>query len=367
MPDTNISKATASDMTNKVTDYSVGAKSTDAATGQKETEYMNSKASQYLGYYKTIPELKKAIDALATYTCGKGWTTDDRTNIILGHITGWGEDTFNSISWNLFVQKKVYGDAFAEIIRSEKTGELINLKPLDPSAMKIVVDDKGIIKRYEQTNKTPEGSQKILKFKPQEILHLCNDRIADEIHGVSIIEACEWVIKARNEAMEDQKKLMHRNVKPIIFFKLDTDDQTKIDTFIQKMDNCVNKGENIYVPKGNVEFEILSVPANATLNPNPWIQYLENFFYQAVGVPKVILGGSQELTEATAKIAYLTFEQIYKREQTEFEADVWNQLGIKIKLNTPTSLKNELLSDESKDETTGIMKPSEMAVAPTQE
>src|SRR3990167_4362638 len=119
MADTNISKAAISDMSNIVKDYSVGAKTTDAATGQEETEWINAKAPQYLGYYKTIPELKKAVDALATYSLGKGWTTDDYTNIILGHMTGWGEDTFNSIAWNLFVQKKIYGDAFAQIIRSD--------------------------------------------------------------------------------------------------------------------------------------------------------------------------------------------------------------------------------------------------------
>ena len=346
-----LNSATASNMENNVDNFSVAAVQTDAATGMKETEWMNAKATQYFGYYKTIPELKKAIDTLATWTVGKGYETEDaRTQVILEHITGWGEDSFNSIIWNLFVDKKVYGDAFAEIIRADnKEKTLLNLKVLDPAKIKIITDKEGILKRYEQLDKIGKEGKAVQKFEPEEILHLCNDRVSDEIHGTSIIEACEQVILMKNEAMADQKKLMHRNVKPIVFFKLNTDDQTKIDAFIAKMDACINKGENIYVPKGEVEFEILSVPANATLNANPWIQYLDNFFYRAVGVPKIVTGGSEEFTEASSKIAYLTFEQVYVREQTEFIADMWNQIGIKLKLNKPVSLQNELLTDESKD------------------
>ena len=55
-------------------------------------------------------------------------------------IRGWGEDTFMSILWNMLVIKKIGGDAFAEIIRDEETGRILNIKPLDPSVITIVVD-----------------------------------------------------------------------------------------------------------------------------------------------------------------------------------------------------------------------------------
>lgn len=367
MAETNISKTTTSNLSTAVTDFTVGAKNTDGVTGGKETEWINTKAPIYFGYYTSIPEFQRAVIALTTYTCGKGFNADDLTNVILGHVNGWGEDTINSILWNLFTTKKVYGDAFAEIIRGEK-GELVNLKPLDPATMKIVVDDKGIIKRYEQMSKIPIEKGKVEQiFEPKDIFHISNERIADQIHGTSVLESCAWTLDAWNEAMKDQRLLAHRNVKPIFFFKLDTDDETKINQFIVQMDKCVAKGENIYVPKGNVEFEIMSVPENATLNNKPWIQYLENKFYQAVGVPKIIVGGSQELTEATAKISFLTFQQFYEREQKEYEADIWNQLGLKIEFIKPVSLQNELLSDQSKDVESGPTKPGEMSVTPQQE
>ena len=46
-----------------IDDYEVDGQETDGATGEQETEWQNSNASQYLGYYKEIPELKMAIDA----------------------------------------------------------------------------------------------------------------------------------------------------------------------------------------------------------------------------------------------------------------------------------------------------------------
>lgn len=142
---------------------------------------------------------------------------------------------------------------------------------------------------------------------------------------------------------------MHRWVKPMMKFILDTDDDIKIDAFIAKYDSAVNKGENIYVPKDTVEHELIAIPPNATLNPLPWREHLKNYFFQVVGIPQIILGSSGEFTESTAKIAYLAFEQSVKDEQADLVEQVEDQLGWKIELEFPASLRNDLITDESKD------------------
>ena len=349
MPENDIAYATSSDLTNTVDDVTVDTRDTDAASGTKETTWTNSKWSQYYGYYKTIPELKQAIDMRAIWTIGKGYETEDlTTETVLDSITGFGRDTFNTILKNMIVTRRIAGDAFAEIIRDPQTKQLLNIKPLDPSTIQIVVNKKGIIKRYEQLSKTGKKSV-IHKFKPTQIFHLINKRVADEIHGTSDIEALEPVINALNESFTDMKQLQHRHVKPIMAFKLDTDNQAKINTFIGKMDEVINKGENIYIPKDTVDFELVSVPSNATLNPLPWQHRLTDRFFQVVGIPQIILGSSGEFTESTAKIAYLAFQQSVEDEQKDIEDQVWNQLYLKIDLQFPASLHNELLSDERKD------------------
>lgn len=349
MAELNLSSASSSNMSGNVADVVVDAQQTDGVNDQKETYYQNTKWAQWLGYYKEIPEVKTAIDMRATWTIGKGFEADKLTEVKLDNIYGWGTDTFNSILKNMMIVKRIGGDAFAEVVRNER-GEMVNLKPLDPSTIKIIVNKEGVIKGYEQVSKTGKNIPR--KFQPADIFHLTNKRVADEIHGVSDIEAIEQIILANKESFNDMKKLMHRHVKPMRHFKLDTDDQTKITEFINKVDSMTDKGEDMYTPKGSVEFELVSVPPNATLNPMPWREHLKNYFYQVVGIPQIVLGSANEFSESSAKIAYLAFEQSVDDEQNDIEDQIWNQLGLRITLSFPASLKNELLSDESKDANT---------------
>ncbi len=143
MPQTDIDAAQVGDMTNKVTDIEVPSVDTDGATGQQETTWQNTKWSQWLGYYKAVPEVKTAIDMRAIWTLGKGYKADVRTTVILDHISGWGMDSFNSILKNMIVTRRVGGDAYAEIIREKD--KLINLKPLDPGTIVIVVNKQGML------------------------------------------------------------------------------------------------------------------------------------------------------------------------------------------------------------------------------
>ncbi len=340
---TEIDSAAKGAQATVITDYSVDGQDTDSAGGQKETEYINTEASQYLGYYKTIPELKMAIDAKATWTIGKGINADEITGLTIDELHGFGKDSFNSILENMVRAYHIYGDSFAEIVREGDT--VVNLKPLDPSTIKIVADNKGLIKRYEQNVQ----GKKSKRLKTEDIFHLCRNRTADEIHGVSIIESVEWIILARNEAMTDYKKLLHRNIYPVRIWHLDTDVASKIATFKAKVASSKGEGEDIFIPKGSVETELVAVPSNSSLNPMPWISLLNQYFYQAVGVPQIIIGGSQELTQTAAQIAYLAFEQTISEEQLFVEEQLLSQLQIEVNLEFPASLQQNLLDDGRKD------------------
>lgn len=327
---------------NTLQDYSVDPLTLDSTGDQKETEYVNTNWSTQLGYYKQIPELKQAIDAIAMWCAGRGWTADIPTKVILEKIMGWGEDSFQSIMMNAIRTKKIGGDAFIEIIRNTDTGTLINLKPLNPGDIKIVTNKAGLIIRYEQINRTNRRGNK--RFTPDQILHLCNDRVGDEIHGVSVIDAVENVILARNEAMTDYRKVLHRNINPLKIFELDTDQANAVANFKTQYENMTKDYEALIVPKGNAQVTIPSVPIQ---NPQAWIQYLESFFYSAVGVPKAILGGTQDFTEAASKTAVFTFEQTWQTEQMELETDLWNQLGVRVKFNRPQSMKEDIQTNEA--------------------
>ena len=72
--------------------------------------------------------------------------------------------------------------------------------------------------------------------------------------------------------------------------------------------------------------------------------------------------GAQEITEASAKIAYLAFEQTIEEEQLYIEEQVLNQLNLEIELEFPASLENELISDRSKSETMQASTPEDTSI-----
>ena len=343
MPETNISSAVVT--TNTQEDFSVDPQETDGVADQPETVYDNTFWSIQLGYYTNIPELTSVIDAKATWTIGKGIETDPETQFILDTIKGWGVDTFNTILENCIRTYHIGGDSFCEIIRDDDDN-LINLKPLDPGVMRIVVNRKGLIKRYEQRSKI-KGEVK--KFQPEEIFHLAKNRVADNIHGTGIIDRLVDIILMKNEAMADFKRVMHRNVDPLFIVHADTDDPFKIEKIKSDWESVRKTSDTWVVPKDVVVPELVAVAPNASLNPLSWIESLDNKFYEAAQVPKIIVGGAGGITEAAVKIAYLAWEQTIEEEQLYIEEQVGMQLGLEIDLVFPASLENELLSDKQKD------------------
>jgi len=356
---TDITQTTQTDMASKVSDYSVDSQSIDGVSDQKKNVwYYGQNFSKWLGYYKSIPEVSKPIGNYATWVVGKGFTADTGTQAILDNITGWGEDNFLSIMWNMLVIKKVNGDSFSHIVRNEDTGTLINIKPLDPASMKSNVDGKGLIDSYEQISKI-EG-KKPKEFQPNEILHLCNDRIADELHGNSVIEAAEWIILARNQAMADIKRQTH--ISMIRVLRVDEDDKTRMSDLKRDYAEAIDKGELLIIPTmaKDAAFEDLQVPAiSAYLE---WIRYLENAFYKAIGFPKSLTGDAEGIPESGGKMAYFNHMPVYNREVTDLQADLWNQLAIRVEFKEQATLTDSMNDTENKNKAQTGFQPSDTKV-----
>lgn len=344
MPQTDIGQASESSTT-VYADWSVDQSQTDAGTGTGEFTYQQKYFSKYLGYYKNVPELKIAVDTKANWVLGNGYVADEMTMLVLDRIRGTGKDTFNSILESMERTCYIAEDAFAEIITDEE-GNLINLKQLDPSTIVVVYNDKGKIIRYEQSGKNKEQNK---KFEPEKIFVLSHNRMADEVHGTSVIAAVENIILMRNEAMADWKRVLHRNIDPLWIFHLDTDDTSKIAGFKAKMDAARGNGENMYIPKGAVVPELVTTSTNASLNPLTWIQQLNDYFYQAVGIPQIIVGNAKEFTDASGKIVYLAFEQRIKGRQKYVEEQLAAQLNVVVNLVFPASMQNESISDQQQE------------------
>ena len=333
---TDIQQTSTIDMST-INDYKVDPKSTDGIQGGDTTRWTFSNFTKWYGYYDDIPELKKAVGTYATWVVGQGYTTDNLSKVILDKIIGSGEDDFTSILWNMLVIKKVNGDAFAEIVRNNK-GTLINIKPLNPQRMAVVFSKKGIIEKYEYSN----GSG-IQMFKPNEIFHLVNDRVADNVHGDSVIKALQWLINSRQEAMVDKRRMLHLGTIRII--EVDEDDKTRLANLKIDWKDSIENGNVLLLPKGTGQVQDLTSPNSEHI---VWIKYLENAFYKAVGTPKTLAGDAEGIPESGGKMVVFTHEPTYIREVTALEKDIWNQLAIKVEFKRQSSLQENTQEQEDK-------------------
>ncbi|KKN36388.1 hypothetical protein LCGC14_0774260 [marine sediment metagenome] len=375
MPELDINEAKSSDMESWAkTD--VGELQTDGISEHGETEYTNPIWTKNWAIFNSQPELKSAILMKAIWNVGKGVTTkDSNTKLTLESMRGVGKDSFEDILFNMEVIRRVGRDSFAEIIRND-AGRLINLKPLDPGSIKIVFDDAGI-KRYEQISKFTKkgiinriknavGVKKVVPFEPEEIFHLTLNRLADQIHGISDIESLEPTILAELESFTDIKKVMHRQAKPFIIFKLKTDDEDKINKIVDKINRIREFGEDLFIPDDEniLSFEVVQVNVSQIIME--WRNDIRNKFYRCIGLPQIIPGAGGQGTESETKVIYFAFEQIVERDQRYIEKQVWNQLALRINLIPPSTLAAQLQTDETKDGPQGVSQPTDIPQAQPQ-
>lgn len=347
----NLDYNQATTITNTIKDFSLNSARIDESNNNDETYWYFSDFPKNLAYYKETPMVKQSVDSLAMWTAGRGYETDNYTRAVLRRIKGWGEDSFDSIMMGLIVIKKVNGDAFAEIIEDEETNILTNLKPLNPLNVRIVVDKKGIIKRYDVWS-----GQDWKPLKKNKMLHLSNIRICGEIHGQSAIPSCKWSIDAKEEAQRDWRRYLHNSTIRII--EVDTEDVTQINQIKTQYAEGIKNGQVMILPKNNTEIKDFTAMNVATFLE--WIRYLDSSIMQSLGVPKSILGGTDSTSEAASKVSYMTFDQVWATEARLLEQDIWNQLRLEITFNSPTSLKDDMINSEAANTGQIGFQPNEM-------
>jgi hypothetical protein len=343
--------------TNTQKDFSVESEGLDSA--QLTESFYYPDFDNWNKYYKTIPEARTLVETLVKWTFGKGFKADEGNIKKLKKIVGNGKETAIRVFKNLDKVAYICGDAFGHEIKDAQ-GRLTNLKPLNSQNIRIVYNAQGIIIGYEQYNlSTKEAIGE--RYKPDEIFHICKGRIGDEMGGHSVFEAIENIILARNEVISDLKILFHRFVFPLKVWEADTDNAKEIVTLGVKINSAMANYSNVVIPKGTLELkEIMAVP-NQTggLSPLEYYRELIRVFISACGVPEVIMGWGKDTTEASSKVIYLAWQQTIEDNQFDWEEDIENQLNIKIELEFPQSIVEDLKKDEKKDTKINKEKKSE--------
>ena len=328
----DISSIETTNLSNELTKPSINQQNTSIGTYTPDW-------TKWYGYYKGIAELQSIIDKVAIWSAGLNITAKEKNKqIFIDRLRGNGKDTFSTIAQNLIRTSKICGDSFAEIIRNRR-GELINLKPLDPSTISIHQNSGGIITKYSQ------GSDEIV-WNPDDMFHLIWNRIASENHGISTIEKLEKIILYRLTAHTVMNTIIERHARPIVIIEADTDDVSEINSLKSKYKTLIDKGEAMVVPKDTMTLKDFAQKIG--IDPITWMNYLNKYFVQAEGVPMVILGTSGNDTEGEAKILHLAYEQVVKHTQNWFTTQFKAQIGFDIELEKPISIDPMVLTDTRK-------------------
>ena len=327
-------------------DYKVGSISPDSPTTKDENYWDNSRFTIWFAHYIKHAKVKKAIDNFADWVLGLGYTTDSRTKVILEHIQGNGKESFDDLMWNAIVMKKVNGESYTHMIIDKDSNLLINARSLSPNHMRVIYSGKGRIKEYRHYS-VAEKSGEFVTYQPNEILHMINDKVADEMHGRSVIEAIEWNVDAQEEAKRVHRKLVWRaGVVRVIM--VDTSNAAELATLKAQYKIAEEKGDVLLLPMEKakaVDFK-QNLDHAGIIN---WLNYLDNEFYISIGFPRDLAGASTNATEAGMKMSYITYMPLYEKEVTELENDLWNQFQIKISFNRQQSLLGQEQSNEAKN------------------
>lgn len=326
---------------------------TDGVSSQEETTWDNQEWTSNYGDFAQDPHLKNSILNRVIAIWGRGWETDTLTEVRLNHWNGWGKDTAQDIFNNLETVSAINGNAYAEIIwHDEKKRDFpINLKPLHPGSMRHVVNVKGQLIRFELISRVGDTTKIIEKYDPRDIFYVPTDRIADQIHGMSLIPALKKVINASGEIFEDCRQVMHREAKPVIIVKLKTDNETKIAQIKEKIQKAMRMStDNImFMPDDE---NIMTIEVLKINTPSPilieWKNAVRKDFYSTIGSSE-LMSDSSGSTESGGKIGTLMHAQIVEKRQRERELQIEQQLHIKINIIPPKSIEEALMEDARKD------------------
>jgi len=298
--------------------------------------------TKWHGIYRSIPEARSTIDVWSAWVVGKKIEMDDKTQKIIDRIEGNSKDTFRIILKNMKRTSKICGDAFADIVR-DKAGRVINIKMLNPGTIKIESNNLGIIQRYVQTSirgvgtsKSNNDNKKLITWEPEEMFHISNDRIADEIHGIPELEKTFNIMKWKHQSMGDLATVFHRYVYPILEIYAKTDDATELTAIEKQYNKSVKNMESRIIPAGAIEkVDRVSIPQFSTLDPLPWQKFLRSYYTETSNVPDIIRGKSDEVSLAAGKLNVFAYREKIMFEQVEYEEQIKQQLGITLKFEEP--------------------------------
>lgn len=326
----------------------------------KELHWQTQSWTTNNGYYTGHSSVKTVINKLAMWTAGKGYNIKGKgTQKIIDKIIGSGKETFDEVIKNQVRVRHIDGDSYAEIIGGKGT-KLLNLKPLNPGAVKVYYNELGMLDHYGYEFINGEEQ----RFEKEEIFHLSLNRNADSTHGTGDIETLTTFLDKIKQLDEDMATFFHGYVVPMIIWKLNTSKKEDITQFRADHKIAKESGTDIIVPDKAVDWKLVEAGKNG-IDPLKWRQTWVEEITKGGGVPALIMAIEAGTTEASSKMVYVAWQQVIEDEQNYLEKQIKLQLGLDVTFEFPARIEENLGEDEGKDGDIMTGKKSEVSITST--
>ncbi len=200
-------------------------------------------------------------------------------------------------------------DVDREQVSAPISGELVELKPLDPLWMRINRDAFGNVTGFVQWGLTPIPQAIIaeklvfLRWMPKSWAH-------ENAYGTSILMPVQRQISFFIQAEEDMKVFWHQYAKPMLVVAGGTPDKPYPAGQLTGLQNkfAARQPNTDAVVPGDVKVEMLQSGArNTAMVFEVWEKYLREKIYETIGIPSILMNLPGEITRATSDVTLQAF------------------------------------------------------------
>ena len=312
---------------------------------QNEYDYTTS-YHKWDGMCRQVPILESILNGIADAVVASWQTVGSHEKAaakMLDGMRGSGKQHFEQLMKSQLIVSMKGGDSYAKKVR---TGDLIDLVPLDSDAVKQNID-QGVIISYEVDQ--GEGASK--KYKPEEIFHLPFNQEGARPHGRSLIEPLNDLIIDWLQVMDDQAKLYEFYSNAVPLFYLNTSDSAEMTTIMDAYSKAIRvKGAAIGIPAETVtKVEKVGFPQGSLQDPAKFEKLIVDHLLRACRYPDQALGVGTANSEETARTQFMGLRQLIRWLQkwlganirTQVFEDVWEGKSPKIKFSYASEAQEE--------------------------
>jgi len=190
------------------------------------------------------------------------------------------------------------------------TGELIELKTLDPLWMRVCRDAFGDIIGYVQWGLTPIP-QAILTEKLVVLKWMPKSTVPENAYGMSVLMPVQRHVSFLIQAEEDMKVFWHQYAKPMLVFTGGTEEKPYPTPQLQNWANkLTNRSPTMdAVIPGDTKLEMLQSGTGKGTSQtfDKWAKYLREKVYECIGIPSILMNLPGDTTRATSDVTLQAF------------------------------------------------------------